>query len=174
MVDPNPINSKLDQALVFLMALKSPFGNNIILNLLFEMKKLPKCGIGTPKNQYHNFNTMFSIPRFQYHIFNTTWYSSKMRQFHEKIRQIKDSVAEFSFWRVFSWKRFCASKNTTLNSYSKPYDNIILPYGPEGGIKNTIRSPRAEGEARSPRAKGWYFWWHPRAHMVIILSYCLL
>ena len=25
-----------------------------------------------------------------------------------------------------------------------------------------------------PQAKGWYFWWHPRAHMVIILSYCLL
>ena len=36
--------------------------------------------------------------------------------------------------------------------------NMILPYGPEGGIKNTIRSPRAEGEARSPRAKGWYFY----------------
>ena len=71
---------------------------------------MPKCGIGTPKNQYHNFNTMFSIPRFQYHIFNTTWYSSKMRQFHEKIRQIKDSVAELSFWRVFSWKRFWHQK----------------------------------------------------------------
>ena len=25
---------------------------------------------------------------------------------------------------------------------------MIIPYGPEGGIKNTIRSPRAEGEAR--------------------------
>ena len=37
------------------------------------------------------------------------------------------------------------------------YSIMILPYGPEGGIKNTIRSPRAEGEARSPRAKGWYF-----------------
>ena len=27
----------------------------------------------------------------------------------------------------------------------------MIPYGPEGGIKNTIRSPRAEGEARGLR-----------------------
>ena len=36
------------------------------------------------------------------------------------------------------------------------------------------RSPRAEGEARSPRAKGWYFWYHPSAHMVLSLSYSQL
>ena len=46
-----------------------------------------------------------------------------------------------------------------------------VPYGRLGGIKNTTRSPRAEGEARSPRAKGWYFWYHPSAHMVIPISY---
>ena len=34
---------------------------------------------------------------------------------------------------------------------------IKIPYGCEGGMKNTTRSPRAEGEARSPQAKGWYF-----------------
>ena len=43
--------------MVFLMALKSPFGNNIILNLLFKMKKLPKCGIGT---QCRNFGNSLS------------------------------------------------------------------------------------------------------------------
>ena len=32
----------------------------------------------------------------------------------------------------------------------------------------------AEGEARRPRAKGWYFWYHPSAHIVITISYGVL
>ena len=40
--------------------------------------------------------------------------------------------------------------NAQLSKYiaNFKYYNMILPYGPEGGIKNTIWSPRAEGEAR--------------------------
>ena len=109
---------------------------------------MPKCGIDTPKNQYHIFNTMFSIPHFQYLIFNTTCYSSKICCFHEKNRQIEDAFAKSLFWRYFFVKMtkfvlwmnhlatffalwwfheklpILASENTALNSYSKPYDNI--------------------------------------------------
>ena len=80
--------------------------------LQIQHEKLQKCGIATPKNQCHIFNTLFSIPHFQCHIFNTlfsiphfqylifntTCYSSKIRHFHEKNRQNEEhSFAEFSF-----------------------------------------------------------------------------
>ena len=66
--------------------------------LKIQHEKLQKCGIATPKNQCHIFNTLFSIPHFQYLIFNTTCYSSKIRHFHEKNRQNEeDSFAESSF-----------------------------------------------------------------------------
>ena len=114
-----------------------------------QLENLVKCCIDTPKNQYHIFNTLFSIPHFQYLIFKTTCYS-KIRFFHEKNRQIEDAFAKSLFWRNFFVKMttilfyewiiltkflhydgftknvpILASENTALNSCSKPYDNWL-------------------------------------------------
>ena len=91
------------------------------------------------------------MPHFQYLIFNITCYSSKIRHFHEKkSSKWRRFICRNFALTIFSWKQifFCnywiiltkfftlqcfheklpilASKNTTFNSYSKPYDNSAL------------------------------------------------
>ena len=156
--------------MVYLMPLKGPYGNNIILHIVYNMKKIslkiqhekmPKCGIATPN---HIFNTMFSIPRFQHHIFNTTCHSGNFCCFHEKkiVKLKKTRLQNQYFDDFFPWKRIFfykwiiltkfftlwwfhekllifASKNTTSNSYSKPYDNRKCDHAQKISVKLTLQ-----------------------------------
>ena len=66
------------------------------MSLKIQLERLPKFGIDTPDNQYHIFNTTFSIPYFQYHMLHTV---VKFIVFTEKIVKLK-KIRLHTVWKI--------------------------------------------------------------------------
>ena len=69
------------------------------------------------------------------------------------------------------WKKI-SSNQLFSNLFSKT--NAFTKFLRKNCEREFLEFPHCEGVARSPRAKGSYFWYYPSAHMVIPLSYSLL
>ena len=139
------------------------------------------------QNTYHIFDFPFQFTRiglhFNLYILNSwIWLLFAMKSpWFLPSAGMNSQFANFGIEiKVFSLLRFNIGtqklihkrKIVVKNSISCRYVHILILYGPEGGIKNTI--PQPKGWGRSPRAKEWYFWCYSRAHIVLLSSYAIL